>query len=123
VLSEVAGLLHRTVRAYDILLRWRGAELLIVLPGVGVEEAQLVAARIRYEVGMYISSGVGSLTVSSAVATMDDYDFNEMLWRAERELDQAKRSGGDLTDPDTSVRDPRKRGPDDRDSAATVNEP
>src|SRR5436309_3371328 len=51
VLSEVAGLLHRTVRAYDILFRWRAAEFLIVLPGVGLEGAQLVAARVTHEVG------------------------------------------------------------------------
>jgi hypothetical protein len=44
-----------------------------------------------------------------------------MLGEATQRLLQAKRDGSDEFP--ASVREPRKRGPDDKDSAASVDEP
>ena len=40
MLRDISALLRRTVRAYDILVRWGGEEFLIVLPGVDLEEVE-----------------------------------------------------------------------------------
>ncbi|MEU3625653.1 hypothetical protein BS329_38775 [Amycolatopsis coloradensis] len=47
VLADVAGELRRSARAGDVLCRWGGEEMVILLPDTGIEEAVVVAERIR----------------------------------------------------------------------------
>jgi diguanylate cyclase (GGDEF)-like protein len=94
VLREISSLLKRTVRAYDILVRWGGEEFLVVLPGVELEQARRLAERVRHAVETLETPGIGPVTVSAGAATLDtDYDFDEMLSLADRRLYQAKASG------------------------------
>jgi diguanylate cyclase (GGDEF)-like protein len=126
VLREIGAVLRRAVRPCEVLLvRWGGDEFLIVLPGVDLEQAQYLSDRIRHAVKAHEITGVRQVTVSGGVATINtDYDFAGMLAEADRRLNRAKRRGeGDSTDPHAAVREPRKRGPEDRGSAATVDEP
>ncbi len=94
LLREISALLRRTVRAYDILVRWGGEEFLVVLPGVGLEQTRKLAERVRHAVETMELQGIGAVTVSAGAATLDDdYDFESTLALADRRLYQAKAAG------------------------------
>ena len=94
LLRDVSALLRRTVRAYDILVRWGGEEFLLVLPGVGLELARTLADRLRGAVERLDTHGLGPVTVSAGAAEFEnDYDFASTLRTADRRLYQAKASG------------------------------
>ncbi|MBF8301681.1 MAG: hypothetical protein HW394_2051 [Acidobacteria bacterium] len=94
ILREVGNLLRRTVRAYDIVIRWGGEEFLLILPGVALAEAQLLAERIRIAVEGLQLGEIGRVTISGGVATLaDDYTFESMLTAADGRLYQAKDAG------------------------------
>ena len=94
VLRELSSLLRRTVRAYDILVRWGGEEFLVVLPGVDHEQALKLAERIRQAVENLPLAGIGGVTASVGVAALgNDYSFEAMFATADRRLYSAKASG------------------------------
>ena len=94
LLRDVSGLLRRTVRAYDILIRWGGEEFLLVLPGVALDLARILADRLRSGVESLDTHGLGPVTVSAGAAEFEnDYDFASTLRTADRRLYQAKASG------------------------------
>jgi diguanylate cyclase (GGDEF)-like protein len=94
LLRDISALLRRTVRAYDILVRWGGEEFLLVLPGVGLELARVLAGRLRVAVEALDTNGIGPVTVSAGAAEFEnDYDFASTLRAADRRLYQAKASG------------------------------
>ena len=94
LLRDVSNLLKRTVRAYDILVRWGGEEFLLVLPGVDRDLARILAERVRIAVEALDTHGLGPVTLSAGVAAFDnDYDFAATLKTADRRLYQAKASG------------------------------
>jgi diguanylate cyclase (GGDEF)-like protein len=94
LLRDVSNLLRRTVRAYDIVVRWGGEEFLLVLPGVDLDVARMLAERIRTAIEALDSDGIGHVTISAGVARFEnDYDFASTLKTADRRLYQAK-SGG-----------------------------
>jgi len=94
LLRDISALLRRTVRAYDILVRWGGEEFLLVLPGVGLELARILADRLRAAVEALDTHGIGPVTVSAGAAEFEnDYEFASTLRTADRRLYQAKASG------------------------------
>jgi diguanylate cyclase (GGDEF)-like protein len=94
LLRDVSNLLRRTVRAYDILVRWGGEEFLLVLPGVDRDVARSLAERVRIAVEALDTHGLGPVTLSAGVAGFEnDYDFASTLKAADRRLYQAKASG------------------------------
>ncbi|MFN8065193.1 MAG: diguanylate cyclase [Vicinamibacterales bacterium] len=94
LLRDVSGLLRRTVRAYDILVRWGGEEFLLVLPGVDLKLARTLADRLRSAVEALDTHGLGRVTVSAGAAEFEnDYDFSSTLRTADRRLYQAKAAG------------------------------
>jgi diguanylate cyclase (GGDEF)-like protein len=94
LLRDVSNLLRRTVRAYDILVRWGGEEFLLVLPGVDRDVARMLAERVRIAVEALDTHGLGPVTMSAGVAGFEnDYDFAATLKTADRRLYQAKASG------------------------------
>ena len=94
VLREISALLRRTVRAYDVLVRWGGEEFLVVLPGVEQEQALKLAERIRAAIENLPLAGIGGVTASVGVASLgSDYSFEAMFAAADRRLYSAKSSG------------------------------
>jgi diguanylate cyclase (GGDEF)-like protein len=94
LLRDISNLLRRTVRAYDILVRWGGEEFLLVLPGVDRDVARVLAERVRIAVEALDTHGIGPVTLSAGVANFEnDYDFSSTLKTADRRLYQAKASG------------------------------
>jgi diguanylate cyclase (GGDEF)-like protein len=94
VLREVSGLLRRTLRAYDILIRWGGEEFLAVLPGVEREQAFKLGERVRHAVENLRLAGIPGVTASVGVAPLgSDYSFDAMFAAADKQLYRAKNAG------------------------------
>jgi diguanylate cyclase (GGDEF)-like protein len=94
LLRDLSDLLRRTLRAYDILIRWGGEEFLLILPGVNLDQARRLAERIRGAVERLDTQGLGPVTISAGISALDGhYDFETMLMAADRRLYQAKTSG------------------------------
>ena len=94
LLRDISNLLRRTVRAYDILVRWGGEEFLLVLPGVDLDAARGLADRVRAAVAAMDTHGIGPVTISAGAARFDnDYDFAITLRTADQRLYQAKAAG------------------------------
>jgi diguanylate cyclase (GGDEF)-like protein len=94
VLRSISDLLRRSVRAYDILVRWGGEEFLIALPGVHAEQARRLAERVRASIAAMPSPAGSTVTISAGTATLGPkYNFESMVSAADRALYQAKASG------------------------------
>jgi diguanylate cyclase (GGDEF)-like protein len=94
LLRDVSSILRRTIRAYDVLVRWGGEEFLLVLPGVDLDLARVLADRVRHAVESMDTHGIGPVTLSAGVARFDaDYDFASTLRTADQRLYQAKAQG------------------------------
>jgi diguanylate cyclase (GGDEF)-like protein len=94
LLRDISALLRRTVRAYDVLVRWGGEEFLLVLPGVDLDVARALAERVRAAVEMLDTHGIGAVTISAGTARFEaDYDFASTLRTADQRLYQAKAAG------------------------------
>lgn len=98
VLQTVAGVLQETVRANDSIARIGGDEFCVLLPDTCVEEAVLVAARLREEIaglviryrGVTVQTGA-SLGVTCS--TISGLDWQRLADDSDAALYQAKREG------------------------------
>lgn len=101
VLRAVAGVLLRTCRRGDAVYRYGGEELLVVLPGQGVELAAAAAERMRRAVeSLGIAHPAGEpadvVTISVGVAVRDgegDGRIEALLREADDALYRAKSEG------------------------------
>lgn len=99
VLKNVAGVIQREVREYDIASRYGGEEFCILLPDTNLEEAEYVAKRLRSAVEKtdieVPDLGVLNVTISVGVSRYEkDYENPEILHqKADIALYEAKRGG------------------------------
>lgn len=98
VLKALAGVLKRTVRASDMVIRFGGEEFLIVLQEADAEAAMMVAEKIRASVEqlkIQVSGAMLQKTISIGLAMFpDDSDaFWQAIKFADVALYRAKESG------------------------------
>jgi diguanylate cyclase (GGDEF)-like protein len=98
VLKQVAAVLQDTVREGDVLARWGGEEFAIMLPLTMLEDAVIMAERIRETVSaMRVLYGISKIrtTISSGVAQIDDStrSIEDLFKVADAVLYQAKLTG------------------------------
>lgn len=109
-LQRTASVLAESVRVYDSVGRWGGEEFLVILPGAGAEQAQIVAERIRADMrehALELESGLflnlrASLGIASSTGQLgDSYQLRDgslleaMLKAADDAMYQAKSQGRD----------------------------
>jgi diguanylate cyclase (GGDEF)-like protein len=96
VLKEVAYLLRKRLRAFDLAYRLGGEEFLILVPGSGIEQTGELAERLREAVcAEELSAGV-DVTVSFGVAASEHdhrFDYPAVFAEADAALYTAKRGG------------------------------
>jgi diguanylate cyclase (GGDEF)-like protein len=94
VLKEVAYLLRKELRAFELLYRFGGEELLLILPGAELDEAHQIAEQARLAIANGQPGGL-TLTASFGVCTTrgSDLEFKTMFDDADRSLYQAKNAG------------------------------
>jgi diguanylate cyclase (GGDEF)-like protein len=104
VLQGVGAELRGSVRSDDTAARIGGEEFALILPGIGGEEAEEVAERVRLAIARLSPAGT-QLSCSSGIAAFpfDAADADALVQLAEGALFWAKRSGKGRTrrfDPD-----------------------
>jgi diguanylate cyclase (GGDEF)-like protein len=99
VLERAARVLRRTVRTEDTVGRFGGEEFVVMCPGCSVDDARVVAERIRtslaaeqFTIGGQSWSVTASFGVASAPATTA-LDWSDVLRSADEALYRAKRLG------------------------------
>jgi diguanylate cyclase (GGDEF)-like protein len=82
VLRKFARTVMSNIRDMDVFVRWGGDEFLLVLPGVGKEDASKVMERIRRICAIPFSSGMAELS--------SEVPFNNAFEQADKELYKMK---------------------------------
>jgi diguanylate cyclase (GGDEF)-like protein len=96
VLKEVAYLLRKQLRAFDLAYRLGGEEFLILVPGSDLAHAAELAERLREGVCSERLSGGVQVTMSfgvSASARDERFDYSTVFAEADAALYRAKRGG------------------------------
>lgn len=100
VLKEIAGILQDSVRETDIVARYGGEELAILLPETPLDAACEVAERIRRNVASHPFTGKDQQTVSMSlsvgISCLDnepDLEPSELIIRTDTALYRAKHQG------------------------------
>ena len=105
VLKQLGILLRANTRKSDIIARWGGEEFLIILPKTNLEQAKIVAEKLRKAVEETEFEYDGEkirLTISAGVADFDlttvqsDKDIEKILIDVDRKLYQAKEKGRNI---------------------------
>jgi diguanylate cyclase (GGDEF)-like protein len=97
VLRDIAYLLRKQLRAFDLAYRLGGEEFLILLPGSDRDSAAELAERLREAVSAEPVGGL-DVTMSFGVAASlrgETFDYDPLFARADAKLYQAKQSGRD----------------------------
>ncbi len=106
VLGEVAYLLRKQLRAFDLAYRLGGEEFLILLPGAELDTSASLAEQLREAVAAHRMSGGLSVTMSFGVGSSrrgEPFAYDPVFAEADAALYRAKRSGRDrvcLAEPD-----------------------
>jgi diguanylate cyclase (GGDEF)-like protein len=98
VLKEVAYILRKHLRAFDLAYRLGGEEFLILLPGAGLEQSGELAGRLREHVRDSGPIDGVSVTMSfgvSASRQTETFDYPAVFAKADAALYEAKRQGRD----------------------------
>lgn len=91
VLQEICQVTQQSIRQSDVLARWGGEEFAILMPEAGLEEAGLLADKLRAIIAAHHFEQVGHITVSIGVAQYRLPEAeDEMLQRADTALYRAK---------------------------------
>ncbi len=98
VLSDVAGVLRRSIRQTDFVGRYGGEEFLVILPGTDAAGAAIMGERIRAALAgtpmVDPTDGTFPLTVSMGIAEHYESDDEDLLIsRADTALYRAKEMG------------------------------
>jgi diguanylate cyclase (GGDEF)-like protein len=95
VLETLGGMLRQQLRREDLALRFGGEEILLVLPGIDLEGARLVAERLRLLTAAQVFSRCEHrVTASFGVAGREaDEGWEALLKRADQALYRAKAEG------------------------------
>jgi diguanylate cyclase (GGDEF)-like protein len=97
VLQEVAYVLRKELRAFDLVYRLGGEEFLVLLPGADLAQTEEVAETLRGAVSLEPLGGF-DMTMSfgvSASSRGDAFDYERVFAEADLALYEAKRNGRD----------------------------
>jgi diguanylate cyclase (GGDEF)-like protein len=99
VLREVARIIKDTVRGCDVVARYGGEEIIVILPKTDIEGVYVLAERIRVAMGEIsirdmANRPITPVTVSVGLAEWQTNETgSELVERADQALYEAKRTG------------------------------
>lgn len=94
ILVQVSSIIQTAIRSGDIAARWGGEELAIYLPKIGIEQARVIAERIRDQVSSKTNPRVTvSCGVSEWQSTHEKISVESLFYRADMALYDAKHKG------------------------------
>jgi two-component system, cell cycle response regulator len=93
-LTELASILRRELRAFDMAYRLDDEAFLVLLPGARLEEAREVAERLRVAVEITRAGGQRlTMSFGAASSTAGTFDYDALLAEAQAALAEAKLGG------------------------------
>jgi diguanylate cyclase (GGDEF)-like protein len=96
VLKDVAYLLRKQLRAFDLAYRMGGEEFVVLLPGLDLGQTLELAERLREAVSSNVVGDGLSVTMSLGAAASEPdetFDYEAVFARADAALYRAKQSG------------------------------
>lgn len=94
ILKQTAEIASSIIRRSDVLFRLGGEEFLVLMPKTTIDEAFVVAERLRETLENNPNSVVGKITASFGVAQKIKFEsFNSLYKRADEALYKAKGNG------------------------------
>jgi len=96
VIQQVASTLRASARQSDVVCRNGGEEFLMLLPATALDEAQVIAERVRLGIAEAWLTDVGRITLSIGVAAWNgsqDAGLESSLKQADAALYEAKNAG------------------------------
>jgi diguanylate cyclase (GGDEF)-like protein len=97
VIRDVADILRRSVRLFDVCTRFGGEEFAVLMPGSGADSAASIAERIRLRIKDYRPDEPSladlRVTASIGLSVANDVAGIDLIDRADRALYMAKRDG------------------------------
>ncbi|PNV84353.1 MAG: hypothetical protein C0627_01340 [Sulfurimonas sp.] len=97
VLVLIAHELQKTLRNIDIVCRWGGEEFIVLLPATELENAVILAEKLRAHIEALALQKVGKVTSSFGVTKVyADDDIKSLVERADKALYDAKKSGRNM---------------------------
>lgn len=98
VLKDVAYLVRKRLRAFDLAYRLGGDEFLVLVPGSDLESAVTLADELREAIASETVGGGLHVTMSFGVGASrrsESFDYDAVFCRADAALYEAKRCGVD----------------------------
>jgi diguanylate cyclase (GGDEF)-like protein len=98
VLADVAYVMRKQLRAFDLAYRLGGEEFLVLLPGADIQKAASMAEQLRQNIATQSVGDGHRVTISfgvSASAHGTRFDYATVFTQADRALYEAKRDGRD----------------------------
>jgi diguanylate cyclase (GGDEF)-like protein len=94
VLKEISDVLKNSVRSSDIVARYGGEEMIILLRGTSLKDGLIVGEKIRKNVQGHLIKDTYKVTISVGISTFKREDTVEtIIKRADQGLYKAKQSG------------------------------
>ncbi len=91
LLIEVANIFVKCSREQDLVVRYGGEEFMVVLPSTNMDQAKIIAERIRTTI-----KEETDVTISGGLAVYSDQmEFDQLVIRADEALYKAKEDGRD----------------------------
>jgi diguanylate cyclase (GGDEF)-like protein len=96
-IKHVATIMSQSVRKIDLVGRYGGEEFVVVLPRTNIEQAVIIAEKIRKSIAQSTFSDKHSVTVSigltECIASTKNTTFNDLCQQADLALYKAKEDG------------------------------
>lgn len=102
ILLKVAELLRGTIRKQDKIARWGGEEFLFLLPETNLNEAYLIAEKLRIllsKTNFIYNNKHLKVTMSVGAEALEDKNIDQAINTADKLLYQAKQAGRNQTYP------------------------
>jgi diguanylate cyclase (GGDEF)-like protein len=94
VIVQISQTLIKNLRNIDIVCRWGGEEFVILLPTADIDNAALLAEKLRGHIENLEVESVGSITASFGISrVVEGDDLKTAVHRADEALYIAKQSG------------------------------
>ncbi|MEE8413871.1 MAG: sensor domain-containing diguanylate cyclase [Dehalococcoidales bacterium] len=105
LLKQVGSVSKKVIRTSDQAFRYGGDEFAILLPNASIDAAKRVAERIRKQIDLMMIAGDTSFTASLGLASwpVNGRSVDEIIAAADAALYQAKRNGGNQSQPATNA--------------------
>lgn len=104
VLGAVSDLIRAKIRPTDVFARWGGEEFVLVCRNTALQEAILVAEKLRKGIQEYRLGSEGSVSASFGVATIQAGETLDQIFnRVDSALYRAKHTGRNRVEPPPAV--------------------